>query len=217
MTRNFTSDNSGKLLGTSTNFHERYLTRCANWTEVQPLITARVPVEALPILDDAWIFAIDRHSKQQRPDGRPFATHLAETVEILLAGSDCITTAALVVALLHDIVEDTNVTIDDIRRRYGSEIADAVAWLTIPPVDSGEQREIVRAAAFARLHRAPRSVQQIKLADRISTVQRIDNHPVVAKQVQRYRETVTYMLPLAGPFTLVCRSIHAMAQRLSLS
>jgi (p)ppGpp synthase/HD superfamily hydrolase len=200
MTQKLACTNSDLPSRASTRFSARFLARCTDWADARPLVSACVPAQALRILDSTWTFVMDCQGKQQRPDGRPFATHLAETVEILIAGSDCVSTDSLVVALLHDVVEDTPVTVDDIHMYYGSKISAAVALLTIPPPEPGEQREIIRAAAFARLHTAPRSVQHIKLADRLSTVQNIDNHPQLTKQVQRYRETVAHILPLAARF-----------------
>lgn len=200
MLTHMSSDHPDGPLGQHTPAQVRYLARSTGWGDLLPELTTRMPAAALPTLDDAWAYACYHHGPQVRPDGRPFATHLAETVEFLLAGSPFPDPTAIVVALLHDLVEDTPVSLASIRQRYGLTVATAVANLTIAPATPGTPREAVRAAAFRRLRAAPAWVRQIKLSDRLSTVQRIDCHPQLAKQVQRYHETLTYVVPLAAPF-----------------
>jgi guanosine-3',5'-bis(diphosphate) 3'-pyrophosphohydrolase len=193
---------------------ERYLTRCSTWDELQPLLQTRLSAQSIGYLEGLWEDAVLAHGQQQRPDGRPFSTHLAEALELLIVGTNNADPVVFGAALLHDIVEDTKVTLDDVHHRYGETIAEMVEWLTIPQALNAS-REQTRTYAFTRLVQAPPIVRQIKLADRLSTVQRIDNHPSINKQIQRYRETVTYILPIAASFEWFAKQFRLWHQTYS--
>jgi len=81
-----------------------------------------------PSLPDALAFAIDAHGDQRRKDGSPYASHLLQVAGLVLehGGSE----AAAVAALLHDVVEDTTVTLDEIGSRFGMEVASIVESCT---------------------------------------------------------------------------------------
>jgi len=70
-------------------------------------------------------------------------------------------------ALLHDVVEDTPVTLQTIHDEFGHDVGDLVHWLTNPPKVKGENRVAKKASDVLRLSKAPWSVQTIKLADRL--------------------------------------------------
>jgi (p)ppGpp synthase/HD superfamily hydrolase len=99
--------------------------------------------------------------------------------------------------VLHDVVEDTPCTIDDLRRAFGDRVAELVGWVTKPTPDEGADRKAVKEAYLGRLRDAPNDAILVKLADRVSNVQTLRNLGL-PKQRQYYAETVRYIVPLAA-------------------
>ncbi|MBL7633273.1 HD domain-containing protein [Frankia nepalensis] len=100
-------------------------------------------------------------------------------------------------AVLHDVVEDTECSLEDVRERFGDRVAGLVDWVTKPTPSEGQTREEVRAAYLTRLLGAPDDALLVKLADRLSNVQRLDTHPRPEKRRSYYQETVRAVVPLA--------------------
>ena len=98
--------------------------------------------------------------------------------------------AVLVAGVLHDVVEDTATGLDEVRARVrrGRRRARRV----------GDQPGADREAYLRSLAGAPERAVLLKLADRLSNVQRLETHPRPAKRASYYAETVTYFLPLAA-------------------
>ena len=116
-------------------------------------------------------FATEAHRGQARKHtGEEYITHpiaVADLVEEFLDNegtSEKDVQTAIMVALLHDTVEDTDITIDDIRNNFGDEVAKGVFYLTDPPVFVGN-RKTRKALTVARLTDAPRWVRIIKRFD----------------------------------------------------
>ncbi|WP_067454102.1 HD domain-containing protein [Actinomadura macra] len=149
-------------------------------------------------LERAAVAARRWHGDQRRPTGAPYVEHLLEALEVLVRGAGVTDPAILDAALLHDVVEDTPATVADVEAEFGDEVAELVDWVTEPPAGGpGRQaRRAARAAYLRRLRDAPREAIVVKLADRVSNVQRLDQ---MAPDFQRryYAETVTYILPFA--------------------
>src|SRR4026208_2146853 len=83
----------------------------------------------MSILSKALVFATEHHQHQQRKGTRiPYMAHLLNVCKIL-AESDC-DDDLLSAALLHDIVEDTDITIEEVEHRFGKRIADIVRGCT---------------------------------------------------------------------------------------
>lgn len=98
-------------------------------------------------------------------------------------------------AELHDTVEDTPVTIEEIRREFGSVVADLVAWLTDVSVPEDGNRSERKAIDRAHSARAPAEAQTIKLADLISNTRCITEHdPKFAKLYIREKELLLDVL-----------------------
>ena len=123
-----------------------------------------------PLIRKAGHFARRAHRGQQRKyRGSPYAHHpfrVARAVAAHEIGSP-ITVAA---ALLHDTVEDTRVSADEIAREFGPEVAALVAELTKPEQSESVSRTERFRQQLARLQRASREARVIKLLDRIDNV-----------------------------------------------
>ncbi|WP_313951877.1 HD domain-containing protein [Accumulibacter sp.] len=117
------------------------------------------------MLDEARKFALAAHGKQ-RYGSRPYSVHLDAVVRLLYPyGID-----AQVIGYLHDVVEDTEVSDDDIRNCFGQLVADCVALLTDSPGASRAER---KAATYARLASVTGAVELalvVKAADRLANV-----------------------------------------------
>jgi len=125
------------------------------------------------------------------------AEHLLEALEFLVRGAGVTDPGILQAAVLHDVVEDTPCTIDDVRRAFGVRVAELVAWVTKPAPEEGSDRRAAKAAYLGHLRDAPDDAVVVKLADRASNVQTLRDLGL-PKQRQYYAETVTYIMPLAA-------------------
>src|SRR5690606_10321483 len=77
----------------------------------------------------AYEIAVEAHSKQRRKSGEPYILHPIEVARIC-SEEIGLGPTAIVAALLHDVVEDTDVTINDIKEKFGAKIAKIVDGLT---------------------------------------------------------------------------------------
>jgi len=98
--------------------------------------------------------------------GAPYITHCQEVVTIL-SYADGVTTEAIQAAWLHDTVEDTNYTLEQVQQGFGDTVAKYVWYLTGTPKIAGNRKKRM-AIDRDRLMQAPRLVKEIKCADIIS-------------------------------------------------
>ncbi|MBP9805720.1 MAG: bifunctional (p)ppGpp synthetase/guanosine-3',5'-bis(diphosphate) 3'-pyrophosphohydrolase [Candidatus Accumulibacter sp.] len=117
------------------------------------------------MLDAARSFALNAHGGQKYGD-RPYAFHLEAVVSLLSSyGSE-----AQVIGYLHDVVEDTEVTEDDIRRLFGPRIAECVSLLTDSPGASRAERKAATYARLATVGGHAELALVVKAADRLANV-----------------------------------------------
>jgi guanosine-3',5'-bis(diphosphate) 3'-pyrophosphohydrolase len=161
-----------------------------DWAAAERALAPRLPAATVAVLARAFAVAEDHHGDQTRPAGEPYVHHLLEALEIAVR-SGATDPDVLVAVLLHDVVEDTPCTLDEVRAEFGDRVAELVGWVTKP------EGEGVREHYLARFGSAPADVLTVKLADRYSNVQRLDAHPRPAKRRTYYAETVRVFLPLA--------------------
>src|SRR6202167_6205099 len=91
-------------------------------------VTAYDPQADEAVLNKAYVYAMTAHGKQFRASGDPYFTHPLEVAAILTELKLDVPTIAT--ALLHDTVEDTYVTIEDVKKNFGDEIANLVDGVT---------------------------------------------------------------------------------------
>jgi GTP diphosphokinase / guanosine-3',5'-bis(diphosphate) 3'-diphosphatase len=147
------------------------------------------------LLQRGYDLAEERHRGQLRKSGDPYITHPLAVATILAElGMDTIT---LVAALLHDTVEDTGLTVEEVAAEFGSEVAHLVDGVTkLDKVKFGDaaEAETIRKMIVA-MARDPR-VLVIKLADRLHNMRTLRFLPP-AKQERKARETLEVLAPLA--------------------
>lgn len=107
----------------------------------------------------------------------PAIHHIAEVASLVEEhGGD---ENMIVAAWLHDIVEDTNVQIDDIEKWFGKDIGEIVLGLTDPKEFSNMPLRDRKCAQTMRLKGHPNSVKLIKICDQLSNVRRVVNDPPI--------------------------------------
>jgi GTP diphosphokinase / guanosine-3',5'-bis(diphosphate) 3'-diphosphatase len=123
-------------------------------------------------------FAAHAHGEQRRESGQPYATHLVEVCRILLELLEArLDTTLVCAALLHDVVEDTDVTAEDIEKRFGREVASLVEGVTKLAGLHFDSREAAQAENFRRMLLSMAQdlrVIFIKLADRLHNMRTLE-------------------------------------------
>lgn len=128
----------------------------------------------MSIIVDAFGYAATKHRNQKRKySGAPYIVHpfaVARTVEAFGYRPEVVAAA-----LLHDVVEDTDATLNDIMDRFGSDVASLVAMVTDVSVPSDGNRAARKAIDREHLAQASHEGKAIKLADTID-----NTHDIVA-------------------------------------
>lgn len=171
--------------------------RWRGWDEAERDLAERIGPDLLRVIADAFAFAVAWHGDQTRPTGDPYVWHLLETLEVLTEGAGVDDQDILVAAVLHDVVEDTPCTMEEVRERFGARVATLIKWLTRTGPRDGEDRMAAKRRYLAGFERAPQDAVLVKLADRFSNVQKLDALPNAERRRAYYRETVEAVLPLA--------------------
>lgn len=127
------------------------------------------------LLDRAIGFAVRAHSGiERRGKGFPYIVHPMEAVSIVATMTS--DQELLAAAALHDVVEDTDFTIGDIRAAFGDRVASIVDKETdveMAGVDAGESWHARKQAAIDRLAAASRDVKMVALGDKLSNMRAI--------------------------------------------
>lgn len=126
------------------------------------------------LLDRAIIFAVKAHAgTERRGKGFPYIVHPMEAVEIVATMTP--DQELLAAAALHDVVEDTPFTPEDIRREFGQRVADLVAAESDVVVEGPEKDSwrFRKQAAIDRLARASRDAKMVALGDKLSNMRAI--------------------------------------------
>src|SRR5450432_4021711 len=155
------------------------------------------PQDDLTIVKKAYDYSLKHHEGQTRASGEPYLVHPLE-VALVLAEMK-MDPVAISAGLLHDSVEDTSVTIDDIRAEFGEQVAHIVEGVTkISKIDFASreeaQAENVRKMVLAMVDDI--RVVLIKLADRLHNMRTLRHLPEERRQ-QVAKETLEIYAPLA--------------------
>ncbi len=148
-------------------------------------------------IERAYALARSAHAEQKRATGEPYIIHpVAAALTVVQLGMDTDTVCA---ALLHDVVEDTPITLDEIKKEFGPDVATMVDGVTklskIKFVSKEEaQAENVRKMMIAMAKDV--RVIIVKLADRLHNMRTIDAKPM-EKQRKTAHETMEIYAPLA--------------------
>src|ERR1700726_4622106 len=146
-------------------------------------------------VQDAFVFACEHHAAQRRKSGEDFIVHPVGVARI--CASMRLDTETLCAALLHDTVEDTSASIEEVRERFGEEIAALVEGVTKLTGLTFQSRAEAQAENYRKMMVAMATdvrVILIKLADRLHNMRTSDAMPK-QKQMGKARETLEIYAP----------------------
>ena len=166
------------------------------------------------MITEAYRYADKAHEGQMRQSGDPYITHPIAVAQILLElGMD---TETICAGLLHDVVEDTSTTLDDIKRLFGADVAlmvDGVTKLTKLSYSTKEQRQAENVRKMLLAMAKDVRVIIVKLSDRLHNM-RTGEYWKEYKRREKALETMEVYAPLAD--RLGIRSIKEELEDISL-
>lgn len=160
-------------------------------------IAKHAPYVDMSVIDRAVEYASEKHKEQKRKDGSPYIIHPLAVAEIVAEiGLD---TDAILGALLHDCLEDTDSTFDDIARQFGqtvAELVEGVTKLTRVEYSTLEEQQMENLRKMFMAMSKDIRVILIKIADRLHNT-RTMQYQTPAKQISKSMETMDIYAPLA--------------------
>lgn len=165
--------------------------------ELVDLVKSYDPEADEDALNRAYVFAMKKHGGQLRTSGDPYYSHPIEVAGILTRFKlDC---ASIIAGLLHDTVEDTDTTVEEVRELFGDQVASLVDGLTKLAMIEQKSGSSKQAENFRKLLLAMSEdirVLLIKLADRLHNMRTLHFCPE-DKRMRISRETLDIYAPLA--------------------
>ena len=149
-------------------------------------------------LNKAYVFAMKKHGSQLRASGDPYYSHPIEVAGILTKFK--LDTASIIAGLLHDTVEDTDTTVEEIRETFGDQVASIVDGLTKLALLEQKSSDNKQAENFRKLLLAMSEdirVLLIKLADRLHNMRTLNFLAKPEKRMRIAKETLDIYAPLA--------------------
>tara|TARA_Y100000590_G_scaffold379004_1_gene446367 strand:- start:4620 stop:6365 length:1746 start_codon:yes stop_codon:yes gene_type:complete len=149
-------------------------------------------------LTKAYNFALSAHKNQKRDAGEPYIIHPIAVADILTELK--LDSATITTGLLHDTIEDTQVTYDSVKKEFGKEVADLVDGVT--KISALEEKAVqnYKAENFRKLILATSKdirVLLVKLADRLHNMRTLNSVKDSDKKVRKAKETMEIYAPLA--------------------
>jgi (p)ppGpp synthase/HD superfamily hydrolase len=145
-------------------------------------------------------FAAEKHAGQKRKGraGEPYINHLIEVAELVVAASPLLDANLVMAAFLHDTIEDTGVSAQELEQRFGSDVASLVLEATDDKSLPQERRKALQVEN-AR-HKSPRA-QVLKLADKISNLRSLLASPPADWSPERKLEYCEWARQVVSGFT----------------
>lgn len=169
----------------------------ADFQHLLDTVKSNRPNDDLDLIRRAWDFCVQQHAGQKRASGEPYIIHPLEVCQIL--ADMRMDSTAIAAGLLHDAVEDTNVTSPEIAKRFNPQVAHIVEGVTKLDKIKFANREDHQAENIRKMLLAMVTdvrVVLIKLADRLHNMRTLE-HLKPAKQQKIARETLDIYAPLA--------------------
>ena len=169
-------------------------------SELVDRVTAYQPDASEDELNKAYVFAVMKHGQQLRHSGDPYFAHPVAVAGLL---TDLrMDQSTIIAGLLHDVVEDCDVSVDDIQDLFGKDVADLVDGVTKLPKVTGSNspRALIQAENFQKFILATTKdirVLLVKLADRLHNMRTIEFMPTEESRQRISRETLDIYAPLA--------------------
>ncbi len=166
--------------------------------EILDKISGYMPENGIALIQKAYVYSAAAHAGQTRLSGEPYLSHPLEVANILAEMR--LDEAAIAAGLLHDTVEDTKATVEEIDEQFGEEVADIVDGVTKISQISFDTKEDAQAESIRKMILAMAEnirVLIVKLADRLHNMRTLDfMRP--EKQQRISHETMDIYAPLAN-------------------
>lgn len=169
--------------------------------ELRPLLARISAYDAkadLALIDRAYALATRAHADQKRDNGEPYIIHPLAVAEIL--ASYKLDTASIITGLLHDTVEDTEVTLAVVEKQFGKEVAslvDGVTKLTRLELQSDRTKQAENFRKLVLAMSRDIRVLIVKLADRLHNMRTLGAVSAAHRRLRIARETMDIYAPLA--------------------
>ena len=165
--------------------------------EFKTVVLENTPGADIERIRTAFDYAVAAHEGQTRKDGSPYVTHTiaAATIAAQMGLDD----DAVIAALLHDVLEDTSITYDELSVHFGKDVADiveGVTKLTRVQYSTVEETQMENLRKMLLAMAKDIRVILIKLADRLHNM-RTMAYQTPAKQLSKSRETMDIYAPIA--------------------
>lgn len=156
-----------------------------------------LPDEQIPLIYKAYEYAADKHKDQKRLSGEPYIIHPLRATKFLMHMKPDLET--IQTCLLHDVIEDCNVTQKEIEKEFGEEVGQLCEWMVkVSKIKyKWEDRHLeTLKKTFLAMARDLRVIF-VKLADRIHNIQTLCYHPNPSKRQKIAQETMKIYVPIA--------------------
>ncbi len=184
------------------------------YQQLQEKIEKFTAIKDLARIREAFEYARDAHGEQKRKDGSPFVTHPMAAAEIVAEmGLD---EESIIAAMLHDCIEDTGVTHEDVAKKFGEDVAaivEGVTKLNRVAYSSKEEAQMENLRKMLMAMAKDIRVILIKIADRLHNMRTMD-YQSEDKQREKAAETMEIYTPIA--YRLGMQKIKAELEDLSL-
>ena len=168
-----------------------------HYASMKAVIKNRMPGADMELIEKAVAYADAKHCHQTRKDGSPYIIHPLAVAEVVCEmGLDI---DAILGALLHDCIEDTDASYDEIEKLFGTtvaELVEGVTKLTRANFSSTEQAQMENLRKMFMAMSKDIRVVLIKIADRLHNM-RTMQYQTPEKQIKKCRETMDIYAPLA--------------------
>lgn len=166
--------------------------------DILDMVSAYNPDADLDIIKKAYVFAAKAHQGQMRRSGEPYLVHPMEVAGILARMK--LDVPSIATALLHDTVEDTVATLEEVEQLFGTEVkelVDGVTKLSKVHFTTSEERQAENFRKMIMAMAKDIRVIIVKLADRVHNMRTLSHMPEL-KQVNIAQETIDIYAPIAN-------------------
>ena len=167
------------------------------YAALEPSVKANFPENEAALVEKAYYFAYEAHKGQKRKSGEAYIMHPIAVARILLDfGMD---SQSVMAALLHDVVEDTPVTSEEVKKLFGASVAflvEGVTKLGKVPLQSQEEQQAENLRKLLLAMSEDIRVIIIKLADRLHNMRTLSHMPEQRRR-DIARETIAIYAPIA--------------------
>lgn len=167
-------------------------------TDILEKVSGYMPEEGKALIQTAYVYSAAAHQGQVRRSGEPYLTHPLEVANILAEMK--LDEATIAAGLLHDTVEDTLATVEEIDAQFGEDVADIVDGVTKLAKLHFDSKEEAQAESLRKMIMAMAEdmrVLIVKLADRLHNMRTLEHMPS-DKQQRIAQETMDIYAPLAN-------------------